>query len=190
MPTLSLEPMVCPESLFDRESGVADEGRWWVLHVKPRSEKALARRCFDRQAGFFLPQYQRKRRGHGRVIESYLPLFPGYLFLFGAEHDRLMALETNLVVNVLRVPDQKVLFEDLHRIHKVIESGLPVLPEERLQPGMPVTIVDGPLVGLQGTVIRRKNKTTLTLKVSFLHQGASVELENWMVEPVLSPRRA
>ena len=182
MPILSLEPMLWPESLFD----APQDGQWWVLHVKPRAEKALARKCFTRQARFFLPQ-SRQPRGPGRLKDSYAPLFPGYVFLFGGAEDRVVALQTNLVVKVLSVPDQHELFEDLRRIHRVIESDLAILPEERLQPGMPVSIIDGPLAGLQGTVIRRKNKMTLMLKVSFLQQGASVEIESWMVEPISAP---
>src|SRR5437870_5047965 len=129
MPTLSLERVILPEDLFDEPR----EGQWWVLHVKPRAEKALARRCFARQAGFFLPQFRRSRRSRGRVKDSYLPLFPGYLFLFGQERDRIMALETNLVVNVLSVPNQQELFEDLKRINAVMKSGLPLLPGEKLE---------------------------------------------------------
>jgi transcription antitermination factor NusG len=188
MPVLCLEPMIWPESLLDSRTDYHFGEQWWVLHVKPRSEKALARNCFKRQARYFLPQCRRQRGGHGRAKDSYLPLFPGYLFLFGTERERLMALETNLVANVLSVPNQRELFEDLQRINRVIETGLNILPEERLQPGMPVAIIDGPLAGLQGTVIRRKNKMTLTLKVSFLQQGASVEMDSWMVEPILLAR--
>jgi transcriptional antiterminator RfaH len=185
MPVLSLEPMIWPESLLDVSVDEHPGSQWWVLHVKPRAEKALARKCLQRQAGFFLPQYRQQHR-KGRGKDSYLPLFPGYLFLFGSQRDRLVALETNLVANVLAVPSQDELGEDLRRIHRVIESGLPVFPEEKLRPGMPVAIVEGPLAGLKGTLIRRKNKMTLTLKVSFLQQGASVEMENWMVEPILT----
>jgi hypothetical protein len=43
---------------------------------------------------------------------------------------------------------------------------------------------------LQGIIIRHKNRTTLTVKVSFLQQGASVEMDNWMVEPILTPSQA
>jgi transcriptional antiterminator RfaH len=156
------------------------------MHVKPRSEKALARRCFSRQASFFLPQCRQQRReGAGRSKDAFLPLFPGYLFLFGDERNRIIALETNLVVNVLPVANQVQLFEDLKRINTVLEAGLAMTPEQRLQPGSEVTIVAGPLSGMQGTVIRHKNKISLILKVAFLQQGASVELENWMVEPLL-----
>jgi hypothetical protein len=185
MPTLSLEPMIWPESLLDAHTDEHRGGQWWVLHVKPRSEKALARKCLRRQVSFYLPQYCNPHRGPGRGKGSYLPLFTGYLFFFGGESDRLMALETNLIVKALAVPNQREFAEDLRRIHHVLESGLPVFPEQRLQPGTVVAIVEGPLAGLEGTVIRRKNKLTLTLKVSFLQQGASVELESWMVEPIL-----
>ena len=129
--------MIWPNSLFDNSL----EGLWWVLHVKPRAEKALARKCLGRQVSYFLPQCRHQRRGAGRVKDAFLPLFPGYFFLFGGEPDRLMTLETNLVVKVLSVPDQQELFDDLKRINKVIESELAILPEERLRPGMPVAII-------------------------------------------------
>jgi transcription antitermination factor NusG len=184
MPILSFEPMIWPESLLDPGREMPSGGQWWVLHVKPRAEKSLARKCLRRRASYFLPQWQRERHGQGRVKDSYLPLFPGYLFLFGGERDRLTALETNLVVNVLSVPNQQELIDDLQHIYRVIESGLPMHPQQRLQPGMPVAIIDGPLAGLRGTVIRHKNKMTLTLKITFLQQGASVEIDSWMVEPI------
>jgi transcriptional antiterminator RfaH len=178
--------MLWPETLLEGSS--EGQGQWWVLHVKPRAEKSLARKCFKARTCFFLPQYLRERRPDRRGKDSYLPLFPGYLFLRGSERDRLVALETNLVVSVLSVPNQRELVEDLKRIQRLVDSGLPVFPAEKLEPGTLVAIVEGPLAGLEGTVIRRKNKMTLTLKVSFLQQGASVEMEDWMVEPILDRR--
>jgi len=186
MPTLSLEPALFPETLFDAPT----QGTWWVMHVKPRAEKALARRCFSRHGAFFLPQYSRVRRSSRGVKESFLPLFPGYVFIFGEEHDRIAALESNLIVNVLTASNQVEIFEDLKRINSVMQSGLTMHPAARLEPGTPVAITDGPLMGLTGTVLRHKNKTTLILKVSFLQQGASVEIENWMVEPIRQPGNA
>ena len=179
MPTLDIEPMAYPATLFEEPP----EGNWWVAHVKPRSEKALARSCYKRQAGFFLPQYRRPRLNPGRVKDAYLPLFPSYVFLFGGDPERITALETNLVVKMLPVPDQRGLFADLSKIHRVIQSGLEMAPVERLTPGTPVSIMEGPLAGLNGTVLRHKNKTTLILKVAFLQQGASVEIDHWMVVP-------
>jgi transcriptional antiterminator NusG len=180
MATLGPEPMLWPSNLFDQRQ----DGQWWVLHVKSRCEKALARRCYSQEASFFLPQTRQIKQRTSRGKDSYLPMFPGYLFLFGAERNRRIALETNLVVNVLAVPDQDELFDELKQLNTVIKSGMTMSPQERLPPGADVTVVAGPLAGLHGTIIRHKNRTALVLKISFLQQGASVEMENWMVEPI------
>ena len=89
--------------------------RWWVLHTRPRAEKVLARHCHKRELPFFLPLYHRKWRSRGRLQSSFLPLFPGYVFLLGGGDVRLAALETNLVAQVIPVNDQRQLHEDLAR---------------------------------------------------------------------------
>src|ERR1700736_5805449 len=106
MPLLPLEPFVYPNGLFDHPAGSAEEtGRWWVLHTRPRAEKALARRLLGRNLPFFLPLYNKEWRSGGRSLCAYHPLFAGYLFLYGDGQQRLHALETNLVARVLPVDD-------------------------------------------------------------------------------------
>jgi transcriptional antiterminator RfaH len=114
---------------------------------------------------------------------SYLPLFPGYVFIHGDGDVRTAALDTNLIANVLTVADQAQLHEDLGRINQLIMSDSTLTPEGRLEPGMPVVITGGPLAGLEGKVIRRGKNTVFLVEVRFLQQGVSVELEDWMIEP-------
>ena len=117
MPLLPLEPFIFPESLLDSRSPAEGDGlRWWVLHTRPRAEKALARRILNDGTGFFLPLYRRQWRSRGRILTSYLPLFPGYLFMRGDGDTRLRALETNLVANCLPVGDQARMWRDLARV--------------------------------------------------------------------------
>ena len=98
MPILPLEPFLFPEELLAAPATATERvGRWWVLHTRPRTEKALARRFFHRGLSFFLPLYPRQSRSRGRVLCSHVPLFAGYVFLHGDEEARLHALETNLV---------------------------------------------------------------------------------------------
>src|SRR2546421_13062830 len=115
MPVLPLEPFVFPADLF-RGPTAPGPARWWVLHTRPRGEKSLARKFLDRNLSFFLPLCKRHRRRPDRVLVSHLPLFPGYVFLFGDPQARLDALTTNLVLNCLPVPDQEQLFADLNRV--------------------------------------------------------------------------
>jgi transcription antitermination factor NusG len=191
VPLLPLEPYFYPDNLFAADGSwqamLGDDARWWVLHTRPRSEKALARMILKKELPFFLPLYQRRWRSGSRTLASYLPLFPGYVFLCGTRDHRLSALETNLVANVLPVNDYErdALFEDLSRVYALMQSGSALTPEARLKPGVAVEISAGPFAGLEGKIIREAGSLRFLVEVRFVHQGVSVELESWMLQPEL-----
>jgi Transcription termination factor nusG len=186
MPLLRLEPFLSSDELFNGAAPCLDSAeRWWVLHTRPRAEKALARLCLKRDLPFFLPVYHKKWRSRGRMLSSFLPLFPGYVFLHGNGETRLGALETNLVAQVIPVIDQRQLHEDLARVNRLMASEWPLTPEGRWEPGTPVVITHGPLAGMEGKVLRRGKNSVFLIEVRFLHQGVSVELDSWMIEPLL-----
>jgi transcriptional antiterminator RfaH len=93
-------------------------------------------------------------------------------------------LTTNVVVNVLPVPDQEQLFADLTRVNHLIGSGSPLKSEVRLEPGTPVEITSGPLAGLEGKILPGGKNLRLLVEVRFLQQGVSVEIESWMCQPL------
>jgi transcription antitermination factor NusG len=186
MPLLPLEPVVFPESLFTINQDLQDTPeRWWVLHTRPRAEKALARRLLNREIPYFLPVYEKRWRNQGRNFSAFHPVFPGYLFLYGDNQARLHALETNMVSQVLNVVDQVEMQTDLQRIYQVIASGASLAPEERLQPGEVVEIVVGPFAGMQGKILTRNKKMRFLIEVRFLQQGVSVEMEPWMIKAIV-----
>jgi len=183
MPLLAPEPIVHPDGLLDCPADVGTTvGRWWVLHTRPRAEKHLARVFKGRGDSFFLPTCRRDWSNNGRRFRSYLPLFPGYVFLHGDHAARLAALETNLVALVLEVNDQHRLQSDLQRVYRLISTGEPVTPEDRLEPGDPVRIVKGSLTGLTGTVLRRGKHLRFVVEVEMLRRAVSAEVEGWMLE--------
>ena len=185
MPLLPLETCLEPADLLERPlTELQARGQWWLLHSRPRSEKALARKFVSRDLAFYLPLHHHQWRTRGRDFCSYLPLFPGYLFLHGDAEARLRALETNLIVRCLPVADQAQLHDDLIRVHRLIASGAPLMAEARLLPGSRVAIVAGPLAGLQGKVIRKGSKLKFLVEVHLLQQGVSVEVDSWMIQPL------
>jgi transcriptional antiterminator RfaH len=188
MPILPMEPFLYPDDLISTLSGSEGEGAWWVLHTHPRAEKALARKLLKKELPFFLPMYHKTWRSRGRTLSSHLPLFPGYLFVRGADI-RYEVLATNQVARVLPVPDQERFHDDLQRVYRLMQGEVPLTPEQRLEPGTSVEIVAGPLAGLQGTVVRRGKQMRFFVEVTFLCQGVSIELEPWMLraaDPVRS----
>lgn len=182
MPLLAPEPYLAPEDLFRDPSALAvDDAGWWVLHTRPRAEKSLARRLLAREVSFFLPLYQHQWRNRGRLFRAQMPLFPSYLFLRGDADARRCALETNLVVRTLEVADTTQLRHDLLRVHRMMQAGMLLAPEEQLQPGAAVEIVGGPLAGLEGRILRRGKELRFFVEVQMLQRGVSVEIEGWMI---------
>src|SRR5687768_1996863 len=102
MPILPPEPAQFPPGLFtEREAFQAADRQWWVLHVRPRQEKSLARGLCEKELAFYLPLTRRRFRLRGRVLTSLLPLFGGYVFLLANRDERLAALSGRRVVQTL-----------------------------------------------------------------------------------------
>lgn len=191
MPILTREPDCYPGDLFDRldESGRCRDGqsddRWWVARTQSRREKELMRRLGVTGVSFYGPVVGRRSRApSGRIRESFVPLFPGYVFLRGTETGRLAALMTNCTASILAVDDQARLTRELMQIRQLLASNLPIAPEEKLERGRPVRVVTGPLRGQEGVVIERLGKRRLLITVELLQRGASVDLDECDVEPV------
>jgi transcriptional antiterminator RfaH len=178
MPLLAAEPDVYPIELL--ESGfesLEPEGLWWVLHTKPRQEKALARQLLQHRLPFYLPTISRRLRLRGRHLTSHVPLFPSYLFLLASREQRVTALTSNRVVQTLVVTDQDKLWRDLRLIRQLISSGAPITPEDRLAPGSLVEITSGPLAGLKGKILRNASGHRFVVEVDFIQRGASVLID-------------
>ncbi len=180
MPVLPAEPHLFPDCLFDDvEPPEIRDRAWQVLHVFPRQEKTLARHLRQKSIPFYLPLIFHRFRLRARTMTSYLPLFPGYLFLLGTRDERLAAVSTHRVVRSLEVIDQEGLWHDLQQINRLIATGAPITPESRLGPGMPVEIRNGPLAGLRGKIIRRASGDRFVVQIDFIQKGASVLLEDF-----------
>ena len=198
MSILQAEPDIFPANLWDQTpaaaaaaAAVADAAaeRWFCLHTKPRQEKATARRLHASQTAFYLPQaVHESRTPAGRKIRSIQPLFHSYVFMRGTDHQRVQALRGNTLVRVIEVADQAALRSELSQIHRMLTSGLTVRSEPPHHPvGGRIKIINGPLAGLVGTVLRRGARDRFIASVSFLGLGGSVDLEDWQVERIDPP---
>lgn len=184
MPILPQETAWFPSALFDSALSALDgERRWRVLHTKPRQEKSLARHLLDREVPFYLPLVSRRVLQRRRVLTSYVPLFPGYLFLLADPSERVQALMSGRVVKTLEVEDQVELWNDLLGLWRLLASGMPVSAEQRLAPGVAVEITSGPLAGLHGKIIRASSGRRFVVEVHFIQSGASVLLDDFVLKP-------
>ena len=101
---------------------------------------------------------------------------------FGSDEERGRSLTTNRLSRILAVGDGDSLLHDLRQLQLLIASGLPLTLERRLAPGVRVRVRRGPLEGLEGTVLERRGQTRLLVSVNFLQQGASIDIDDFMLE--------
>ena len=137
----------------------------------------------------FLPLIERWSRRKDRRKKILLPLFPGYLFVRTEmdAHTHLEILKTDSVVRVLcyngkpaPIPD-----EQIYAIQVLVKNGMAVSPYPYLKEGMRVRVVNGPLNGLEGILIKSKpNKHRLILSVDLIQESVSVEIDELDVEPI------
>jgi len=162
----------------------AVDGRWWLVHTKPRNEKALAADLDALRIVYYLPLARVLRRYGGRTLELRIPLFPGYLFLCGGVSERYAALSTHRAANVIHVVDQEQLKGDLRQIFRATTGDEPLNVYPGIKRGRRVRVRSGPLRGLEGVVLRRRDVCRVYVAVNVLGQSAELEIDAALLEVI------
>jgi transcription antitermination factor NusG len=174
-----------PPITWPEKKTISDfEGQWWVAHTKSRNEKALAQELINQHISYFLPMRWKIHHYKKRKLKSLLPLFGGYIFFCGDENDRLAALRTNRIAQVIEVQNQQKLLQELLQIEKAIKSGASLQPHKYLKMGQRCQVTAGPLAKLTGVIVETKASTRLVLQIDMLGQAASVEIDTDTIEVI------
>ena len=89
---------------------------WYVLHVKPRTEKKAAEYLKRYRIWHHLPLLRKVTRVQRRKVVRELPLFPGYVFVKMNPVERLDMLKTNLIVRTIEVALPRQMIHELRQI--------------------------------------------------------------------------
>ncbi|MBN2376019.1 MAG: UpxY family transcription antiterminator [Sedimentisphaerales bacterium] len=180
-----LKPDENPPILYPEQSQLAQiNGCWWVAHTKARNEKVLAWQLLKWNIAYFLPMREKVRVRKGRRHRPILPLFSGYVFFCGDEDARYKALTTNRIANVIEVKDQVLLVRELEQINQALQSKTKLDPYPFLKKGDLCRVTAGPLVGMEGIMVRKRNNAKLVLNVAILGQAAAMEIDADLLEPL------
>jgi transcription antitermination factor NusG len=168
-----------------RIKGCVREKEWFVLQVRTRFEKAVARHLQARDYQEYLPVFRRRRQWIDRTKEIELPLFPGFVFCKMDPTDRLPILVIPGVMGIVSigripvsVPEQEIL-----AVQNVVKSGLAYHPCAFLA-GQRVRVEYGPLRGLEGVVVEVKKSYHLIISVQLLQRSVSVEIDQDHLKPI------
>ena len=115
-----------------------------------------------------------------------LPLFPGYVFVQLALCDKLRVLQVPSVVHLVGFGGQPhpLPAEEIEALRAGISNGLRIEPHPYLTVGCRVRLKQGPLQGVEGVLVRRKNIHRVVLSISLISSSASVEVDSTDVERI------
>lgn len=107
------------------------------------------------------------------------PLFPGYVFVWLALRDRLQVLQVPGVAHLVGFNGMPCALaeEDIRVMKRCVSRGCLIEPHPYMQVGRRVRVSAGPLQGLEGIAIRRKNRTRFVLSLDLINRSAAVEVD-------------
>jgi transcription antitermination factor NusG len=159
---------------------------WTAAHIKPRCEKVVADYCNTRGIPCYLPLKRRAKRYQRRLVETFLPMFPGYVFVQLDSELRTILLQSHRIVHILTVnePEEQRLIGELNALRELEklqeEQEIEVNPE--IVPGTLVRVCEGPLKGSEGIVEKRNDGIRVTINIELLGQSASVLIDSGDLE--------
>src|SRR5580704_819554 len=82
-----------PLPLIPEASDERGVSKWYAAYTSANKEKRVAHELERRSVDCYLPLYGSVRRWKDRRVRLELPLFPGYVFVRVALHERLRVLQ-------------------------------------------------------------------------------------------------
>lgn len=159
--------------------------RWYAVYTCPRHEKRVAQQFERRQLEIFLPLYEAMHRWKDRRARVQLPLFPGYVFVRIPLREKLRVLEVPSVVRMVSFDGRPAALADEEIAG--LRRGLVALkaePHPYLKVGRRVRIERGPLAGMEGILVRKKDRLRLVLSIHLIMRSVAVEVDAADIEPI------
>jgi transcription termination/antitermination protein NusG len=164
------------------------EPHWYAVYTHARHEKKIAEQLRQRSVELFLPLYETVHRWKDRRVRLQLPLFPSYVFVHIALLDQLGVLKIPGVVRLVSFSGKPVPLPDLEisALRRGLLSGLRAEPLPYTALGRRVRVKSGPLCGLTGKLVRRKENYRLVISVESINRSILCEVSVEDVEAVSS----
>ena len=173
------------QNVHEVAAGLDFSPRWFAAYTNSHHEKRVALHLAERQVESFLPLYATLHHWRNRCKMSLeLPLFPNYVFVRLDPRERVRVLE---VPGVLSLVGFGGILAPLPEFE--IEALRAGLQQRRIEPhpylviGERVRIKAGPMSGMEGVLVRKKNNFRVVLSLDLILQSVAVEVDAGDLEP-------
>lgn len=163
-----------------------NEPQWFALYTCANHEKRVAAQLEVHGVERFLPLYRSRRNWKDRRVFLDLPLFPGYVFVRFEWPDRVRVLQARGVVRLVGSNGQPcpLAERDIEALRTATAGALRFEPHPYLTTGTRVRILHGPLAGMTGILVRRKNSCRVVLSVDLIARSVALEVDAADIERI------
>jgi transcription antitermination factor NusG len=155
----------------------SDSRHWYAVYTAPRHEKTVAEQLHFRSIEHYLPLCETTHYWNKRRAIVQLPIFPNYVFVQVSPREHIKVLTIPSVVRIVGfngryvpLPDEEI--ASLRRCLSVRAAE----PYPYLQSGDRVRIRSGPLQGMEGIVLHRKDKLTFVVSIDLMMRSVAVHI--------------
>ena len=170
-------------------SDLRDDLSWCAVYTYPRHEKAVSEQLRWKRLEVFLPTFEKESRWKDRKMRLQLPLFPGYVFTRIQSSERAKVLTTPSVVRILSFNGMPAPIADteIDAIRLCLDRGATLGKHCFLGVGERVRVLGGAFEGLEGIVLRQKNRCKLLISIQLIHQSVTLEISPELLEALPAP---
>lgn len=153
--------------------------QWYAAYTRSRHEKLVARHLEAKGVECFLPLYESMRRWKDRKKLVELALFPSYVFVRIDAQERLRVLEAPGMVRLVSFNGAPAPLPtaDIETLRRGLDELVHAEPYPYLQVGRQVRVERGPLAGMQGVLLRKKDKFRLIISIDLIMRSISAEVD-------------
>lgn len=154
--------------------------QWHVVYTRSRAEKKVQQELSLKNIESFLPLQKKLRQWKDRKKWVEMPLMSGYCFVHISRKEYDSVLQTNNVVSYVRfegkaavIPDRQM--DALKQMLRQYDFEVNVT-NENFALGKKVEVIDGPMVGLQGELVKAWGKNKFIIRFNQISSVVSVEI--------------
>ena len=159
--------------------------KWIAVYTKSRHEKVVIQELENKNIEAYCPIFKERRQWSDRKRWVEFPLFRSYVFAKIELKNSLYVLQAMGVHHIIKFQGNISIIpnEIIQNIKSMIDGGFTVEQVEYFVKGDEVIVVDGPLKGMEGIVVKIKNENKLVLKVAAIQQAIAVQIHPGYLKP-------
>ena len=151
---------------------------WFALYTKPRHEFKAGLQFDNLSIEYYLPTLTKIKQWSDRKKKVVEPLFRGYIFIYGCEKERILAVSQSTIVRNVSFNGKPAVIPNwqIDNLKKMLIDNPEVFVQNKIEIGSKVRIIDGPFKDVIGIVKSAQEEKWLAVSVDFLRCTVLVRL--------------